>query len=158
MPAVGERTEERPRRPDLLGVLLDQGELGRRQSGRLEDAGEHATGVRAERSGRGQQDDVDPVPLQQLRHLRPGVPFEHVPRPQGAHERIEVLRQSADRRALLELPQAIDRIRAPDNRPVGNWNGCQGRSANTSGHASFVVPVRRCLLLLRLDQPIVGRS
>ena len=98
--AVGEPAEQGARRPDLLRMLLDQRDVDRRKVGRLEHAGEHATGVRTEWSSRCQEDDVNPVLLQEPGHLRSGVAFEDVPGPQGAHERVEALGQAADGAAL----------------------------------------------------------
>ena len=45
---------------------------------------------------------------------------------------------------IMSVPakQSVKRLRAPNNRPSGKWNGKQGRSANTGGPTSFVVPVR----------------
>ena len=105
VPRTTQRTSERevavqhPRRARSLGLAADETDPDRRQTGRFEHVGERTHGARAQRSNRGQQDDIDTIVEEQLGGRRSGV------EPQGgqgviqlrAHERDVTVGDRTDR-------------------------------------------------------------
>src|SRR6266508_3696780 len=112
--AEGEGHKERPRRLHLLGVLTHEAYRGRGDARELQGAGQHTTGVRAVRSGRGDEGHVHTLGREPPADFGTGLALDAGGLALGAHERVAVGRQPTELAPRDQLAQPVDRERDVD--------------------------------------------
>ena len=105
-----ERHPQGAGRFDALGVFPHQRNGYSGQAGRLEHAGQHAHGVRAQRSSGSQEHEVDALILEALRYFGSRFLRDDGAVAQRAHEGVVVGSQCANGALVNQLPHAIDGV------------------------------------------------
>ena len=103
----GVRNEQRPRRFHFLNVLAHHGKADGDETRGLEDPGQHTDRVRAQRSSRGQKNNLGALGLEPLRNLRARVFLDAPHVTEGAHERIAVRCHAADHAPCGQLAYPV---------------------------------------------------